>query len=1241
MTRGLKRKRVSEELQLRDASASAPVIEHIQDVGSQQPSTSGTTAEPPPSPVIGDTVECKVCKRNVSRRYYSQHLRSNVHKNNCLKFQHAKPNVELIEAAFGNRLLTYRIVSDQGKNNHEFETPELFFERIKKSLNDLIDDTINQLTIFKVSFILHAEFIQETKGICNFFDFNVLSWTVCKGDDKDNFFENLKNSMSNKVSNFEKKDSGWSLKRIKYIDMNINQFNPLRGSSYIDLPHDIKTKKAIINVQNYDHECLKWAILSALYPVKDSSQRVSSYIKNQNKLKFADIPFPVKLTDIHKVEKLNNISINVFGLCFNENLKSHEVNGPLYFTKCRKSTHINLLYLSRGNQGHYCYIKNLSRLVSHQISTTKCSFHICDGCLLAFYSNEQLVNHQKNDCSHVVVELPNHAKTKTNWFGEQISSDKLIFDKYQRQLKLPFVVYADFEAFLNPIASCDPDSTKSYTNNIQKHEMYSFGYYIKCSFDDNLSRYCSYTGSDCAKVFMDTLYSDLEKLNKFIRFRKNPTPMNQDDLNIVSNANKCFICDSDLKSQSVFSYDWTTGKFQGVAHKSCDYKFTPPTHVPVFFHNLSNYDAHFIVKALNFREGAIDIIPQNKEKYISFSKQLKFDKRWLSLRFVDSFRFMSSSLDSLAKNLQEHQFHELRRQYPRDGDFKLLKQKGIFPYEFMKSYESLEATSLPKIEDFYSSLTDSCITIENYQHAQNVWNNFNCRTMLDYSNLYLKTDVLLLTDIFENFRSVCIETYDLDPGHYFTAPGLSWDAMLKITGVQLELLTDFDKVSFIKKGLRGGISQCSNRYAKSNNYYMQDFDSKQPTSYLIYLDANNLYGWAMSQHLPIGEFQWVDPDTDFRISKDADYGYILEVDLEYPDSLHDSHSDLPFCPEHIIIGESKQQKLVPNLNNKMKYIIHYRNLVQCLENGLNLIKVHRILKFKQTNWLQKYIDLNTTLRTSAKTDFEKDFYKLMNNAVFGKTMENIEKRVDVKLLTNWTNHGHIKGIQSYIARPEFHSISIFSESLAAVQLKKTKLIYNKPIYLGFCILDISKTLMYNFHYEYMKKKFEQNVKLLYTDTDSFIYQIFTEDFYDDIKQDLVKRFDTSDFEASNIYGFPCINKKKLGFFKDENKGKILNEFVGLRSKMYALNVDNNIVAKAKGVNKCVTKQFQIDDYKRCLNNKQNIFSEMCRFRSIKHVIFTQKINKISLSHADTKRYLHTNSFDTIAWGHYKLRHLHI
>ncbi|XP_041969806.1 uncharacterized protein LOC121726481 [Aricia agestis] len=395
----------------------------------------------------------------------------------------------------------------------------------------------------------------------------------------------------------------------------------------------------------------------------------------------------------------------------------------------------------------------------------------------------------------------------------------------------------------------------------------------------------------------------------------------------------------------------------------------------------------------------------------------------------------------------------------------------------------------------------------------------------------------------------------------------------------------------------------------------------------------------MSQHRPVGGFEWVDPNTNFDIPDTSEYGFILEVDLKYPDELHDLHSDLPLCPENICVGDTKNKKLVPNLNNKTKYKIHYRNLKQCLKLGIKLQKVHRILKFNQSPWLQKYINLNTQLRTKATSDFEKDFYKLMNNSVFGKTMENIEKRVNVKLLPHWENRGKSLGAQDLIAKLEFHSLSIFSENLVAIQLRKTKILHDKPIYLGFCILDISKTLMYEFHYDYILKKFGGNTKLLYTDTDSFIYQFFTDNLYEDLKPDLMGRFDTSDYPPNNLFSYPRINIKKLGYFKDENNGDIIEEFVGLRSKMYAFTVGEKFVAKAKGVNKSVTKKLELENYKSCIFNKNIQHHSMYRFRSIKHTIFTQEINKSSLSYQDTKRYILPNQIDTLAWDHFKLKKL--
>ncbi|XP_072022976.1 uncharacterized protein [Amphiura filiformis] len=358
------------------------------------------------------------------------------------------------------------------------------------------------------------------------------------------------------------------------------------------------------------------------------------------------------------------------------------------------------------------------------------------------------------------------------------------------------------------------------------------------------------------------------------------------------------------------------------------------------------------------------------------------------------------------------------------------------------------------------------------------------KTMREYHDLYLKSDVLLLADVFENFRKVCLKNYELDPCWYYTAPGLSYDAMLKTTGVKLELLTDYDMAMMIEKGIRGGVSMISTRHSKANNKYMgSDFDSTQKSKFIQYLDANNLYGWAMSQPLPVGDFKWM---TSKQLDSWGETPCILEVDLEYPKELHDHHNDYPLAPERLLVN--KVEKLIPNLNNKKKYVVHHEALKQYLELGLKLTKIHRGIKFREEAFMKSYIDKNTRLRTKAKSEFEKDFFKLMNNSVFGKTMENIRNRVNVHLVTS------LAKIRKLTSKPNYDRYTIFDENLVAVHMKKIKLYFNKPIYLGMSILDISKTKMYNFHYNYIKRKYGGRAKLCMTDTDSLTYEIQTEDF---------------------------------------------------------------------------------------------------------------------------------------------------
>ena len=547
---------------------------------------------------------------------------------------------------------------------------------------------------------------------------------------------------------------------------------------------------------------------------------------------------------------------------------------------------------------------------------------------------------------------------------------------------------------------------------------------------------------------------------------------------------------------------------------------------------------------------------------------------------------------------------------------------------------------------FYSMLYDEHISDEQYNHAQNIWNTFNLKTIGDYHDLYLKSDILLLSDVFENFRKTCLQNYKLDPCHYFTSPGLSWDAMLKMTDIKLELITDIDRYQFIEKGLRGGTSYIANRYGKANNKYMNNYDENESSKYIMYLDANNLYGWAMSKYLPTGKFKWKENINLNNYSDESKKGLILEVDLEYPKELHDLHNDFPLAPEKIKVSENMLSnyckkisnkfnistglvhKLIPTLYNKEKYVLHYKNLQLYLQVGLKLKKVHRALEFNQSAWLKQYIDFNTQKRTNAKNSFEKDFFKLMNNSVFGKTMENIRKRVDIRLVTSEEK------LLKLSSKPTYVSSKIFNENLVAVHKIKETLTLDRPTYVGMCILDLSKTLMYDFHYNYIKNNYGNKAKLLLTDTDSLTYEIETKNAYADFFKDKNK-FDNCDYPKNSPYFFDT-NKKVIGKFKDESAGIPVTEFIGLRSKMYSYIKDNMNGGKtAKGIKKNVIKKdLKHEDYKNVLFNNKQLHHKMKTIRSEKHQLGSFELNKISLSCFDDKRYIHDNGITSNAYGHY-------
>ena len=343
------------------------------------------------------------------------------------------------------------------------------------------------------------------------------------------------------------------------------------------------------------------------------------------------------------------------------------------------------------------------------------------------------------------------------------------------------------------------------------------------------------------------------------------------------------------------------------------------------------------MKELAKHTSKIGVIAKNTENYISFSVKVEVDRfidkagneksKEIELRFIDSFKFMSSSLDSLVNNLAKgghghagpgakpHEFWGFEKHDSKQKE--LLIRKGVYPYEYMDSWDKFEEKQLPSKDEFYSKLNTSGISEKDYSHACKVWNEFGLKNMGDYHDLYLETDVILLANVFESFRKVCLDNYGLDPAHFYTAPGLAWKACLKKTGVNLELLKDPDMLLMFERGIRGGITQSVHKWAIANNPYMGcEYDPLRPTNYLQYLDANNLYGWAMSQPLPTGEFKWVDIENleggarelkrtiDMMVRNSSrGYGYVLEVDVKYSRELHDHHNDYHSCAKRLGLME--------------------------------------------------------------------------------------------------------------------------------------------------------------------------------------------------------------------------------------------------------------------------------------------------------------------------------------------------
>ena len=737
-----------------------------------------------------------------------------------------------------------------------------FFQKTKNSFISVCTHEVDTMKSVKIQFGLLVRFYmirdEERQQMDHYF--NRMQPVILNEHNMDMLSPSLNqfvDEVKGEIEAWSERGSGWIMDEILEAFINVARYQPMRGGSYMQLPKKLKNKKAVLNIQNRDNECLRWAIRAALFQPRGNMRRPSSYPTDDG-LNFAGIDFPTPVSQIDRLERQNqNLAINVFGW-EKEQVVVHRIS-----EKGGEVPRINLMLTKQGENTHYSLVKRLTALLYDQNRHNE-SKHFCERCLHGYKTRDLLERH-KPECKGLL-------KSPTRTDMPKQGENKMTFTNRHKQMKAPYVVYADFECVVRKMPTCEPDNKKSFTMKTEKHEPCGFSYLVVRSDGQTFGPY-TYRGEDAVFVFLRWLQNHEIEMRKDME-NKRPLVMTNQDWQKYKRAGECHICNKSLHKDlyldsmavydpdsekysgqshrrcyhqavnnryvpherrqqkdaidqwiantqetclfcadpllvpnfkdSVRDHDHMTGKYRGAAHNECNFKLKlkPKTMpIPVIFHNLKGYDGHLLMQAMARVRGEIKCIPANTEKYISFSLG--------KLRFIDSVNFLLSSLDKLVKGSDD--FPIMKKLMPEENKRQLLLKKGIYPYEYMDSFERFGETELPEKEKFYSSLSGKGITDEEYGHAKKVWEALGCRNLGDYHNWYVATDTLLLADVFENFRKVCQEKYGLDPAHYYTTPGLSWDALLKKTGAELELLTDLDMHLMIERGMRGGISMASKR----------------------------------------------------------------------------------------------------------------------------------------------------------------------------------------------------------------------------------------------------------------------------------------------------------------------------------------------------------------------------------------------------------------------------------------------
>jgi len=908
------------------------------------------------------------------------------------------------EKAFGRKFVTYR---------YNFLPNELSFEGAQRNIKNLVRNQIlaeaARRIIVRVSLIFIAEMTmtdhQGEKVVRSSMPFRSPSF-FANANYRTNIDTYIRRSFQHQRQSIEhlmRTGSNWQFSRALSFDIEFSSVNPVRGGSgdiFSVNSGNFKSQRNLYNPLNKDKKCFLYCIAYFLLfgtLVKQNLTTIDEHQIKKKVLKFnvKGVKFPAGVQDIKKFCNRNehlDLSINLLYRSTDDKIY------PLEYGIGCGNRKVNLLLVETTKGGHYMLIKNADyflRRVYNTGTTKKSSYQkafFCLNCLNSF-SREKRRDDHANVC---ILNRP---------IRELLPENNIIkFRNFERQHFLDYVAFLDFECILpdarKKCSECKSLKCKcdcSFTDdvNLQLPICYSF---LVLGQEDMILHEHTYAGTDAHIHFIRHLLDQEQNWITSLIASKKFMEITPKETQQFINADKCYLCGIEFTDNVVKVRDHShyTAKYIGAACQQCNLRRRRPTSLKIFVHNCSKYDMHFIIKAMShFKDeiSNISVLPYNGENF----RTLRFN----SFEFLDSLAFLQASLAQLSSDLRQSnsnydilkQTYLVKKNEKFDKKrFEMVLEKSFFPYEFCSSLDLMQKTKkLPKRKDFYSTLSEETISREDHTFAKEVWKEFGCKNLVDYTKLYCKIDTVLLAEIFQTFRRKMLAFSGLDPAYYISLPAYGYDSMLKITKSEIELPTDIDIVHFLEMGKRGGVSYVNTRYLSAN-----EFESAS----IIYCDKNNLYGEAQMQKLPYTGFKWLTKQEmdDFSIDQDldGDIGYFIECDLHYPKKLHQQHANFPLAPEVLEInfdnlspyvqnaiqkteGKSryKDVKLMSTFHDKIHYVTHAKNLKLYVTLGLEIKKIHRILAFKQTFILAPYIEMTTAARQQATSKFEMDLFKKM------------------------------------------------------------------------------------------------------------------------------------------------------------------------------------------------------------------------------------------------------------------------